>query len=103
MPKVLHDPALARALDLADGTFFEGDEPCPRCGGRKLWPEVSLEDEPYGIYCAGCDWVGPRASTPDGDPHAAMAAWNDEARKVRLARELGLTVNLVQPREDAHG
>jgi hypothetical protein len=78
-----------------------GMEPCPRCNGVDLWPEVSFDD--YGIYCATCDWVGPRASPCDGDPDAAWAAWNREARQVREARDLGLTINLVQPVEEDFG
>jgi Restriction alleviation protein Lar len=79
------------------GAFF-GVDPCPRCGSRDIWPEVS--GTPYGLYCLGCQWGGPRASAADGDPDAAISAWNDEARKVALAREMGLRVNLDQPKEN---
>ncbi len=78
-----------------------GMEPCPRCQGVNLWPEVSLDD--YGIYCATCDWVGPRASAGGGDPDEAIAAWNREARQLREARDRGLTINLVQPKEESLG
>ena len=80
------------------GAFF-GVEPCPCCGSRDVWPEFS--GQPYGLYCRACQWAGPRASKADSDPDAAIAAWNDEARKVALARELGLTINLKQPKGDA--
>lgn len=72
---------------------------CPRCGGQDIWPEFS--GEPYGLYCRSCGWGGPRASAADADPDAAIAAWNDEARKVALARAMGLKTNLVQERMDA--
>lgn len=68
---------------------------CLRCGSLDVWPEFS--GAPYGLYCRSCQWHGPRASDADGDPDAAIAAWNDEARKVALARKLGLKVNLDQP------
>jgi hypothetical protein len=71
---------------------------CPRCGGRAIWPEFSGSS--YGLYCGTCQWGGPRASEADGAPDAAIAAWNDEARKVALARELGLRLNLAQPKGD---
>jgi len=67
---------------------------CLRCGSCDIWPEFS--DAPYGLYCRSCQWCGPRASAADGDPDAAIAAWNAEARKVQEARQLGLKVNLVQ-------
>lgn len=73
-------------------------EPCPRCGSRDIWPEFS--GSPYGLYCRGCQWGGPRASAADGDPDEAIAAWNEEGRKVAQARELGLSLNLVQPVEN---
>lgn len=73
-------------------------ECCPRCDSADIWPEFS--GHPYGLYCLACQWVGPRASAADGDPDAAVAAWNDECRKIALAREMGLTVNMTQPREN---
>lgn len=76
--------------------------PCPRCGADdEIWPEAG--PGPYGLYCRACQWGGPRASEADGDPDPAIAAWNDEARKVALARELGLRLNLVQPKEESLG
>ncbi len=84
--------------DVSEGAF-KGLAPCPRCGGRDIWPEFS--GTPYGLYCRSCSWGGPRASAADADPDAACHAWNEEARKVALARELGLRVNLEQPKEDA--
>lgn len=89
------------------GRLFQSDQDrhgctvdaCPRCGGRDIWPEFS--SQPYGLYCRGCQWGGPRASAADGDPDAAIAAWNDEARKIVQARALGLAVNLVQPPPEA--
>lgn len=79
------------------GPAFSNLQPCPRCGGTEIFPEFG--DEPYGLYCRSCQWGGPRASEADGDPDQAIAAWNDEARKVALAREMGLKLNLVQPVE----
>lgn len=70
-------------------------ENCPRCGGHDIWPEVG--PGPYGLYCRSCQWGGPRASAADDHPDEALAAWNDEARKVAQARAMGLAVNLVQP------
>lgn len=79
-------------------TFWPAD--CPRCGEEHdIWPEVGLV--PYGLYCRACQWGGPRVAIEDDDPEPAIAAWNDEARKVAMARDLGLTLNLVQPKEDA--
>lgn len=86
-------------LEDVSETAFRGLAPCPRCTGRDIWPEFS--GEPYGLYCRSCQWVGPRASAADGDPDAACAAWNEEARKVAQARELGLAVNLDQPPPEA--
>ena len=80
------------------GAFF-GVAPCPRCHSRDVWPEFS--GEPYGLYCRTCQWGGPRAAKADADPGPAIAAWNEEARKVAEARELGLRVNLVQPLPEA--
>lgn len=74
-------------------------EDCPRCGSRDIWPE--LAEGPYGLYCRGCGWGGPRVSAADDYPDEALFAWNDEAHKIAQARELGLTLNLVQPKEDA--
>jgi hypothetical protein len=85
-------------LSPVPGAFF-GVWPCPRCGSRDIWPEFS--GSPYGLYCRGCQWGGPRASDVDGDPDAAIAAWNEEVRKVARAREMGLTVNMDQPKGDA--
>jgi hypothetical protein len=69
-------------------------EPCPRCGEEDdIWPE--LQGEPFGLYCRACQWGGPRVAK-DEDTIAALLAWDDEARKVRLAQELGLKVNLTQ-------
>jgi hypothetical protein len=92
-------------MQLALDTFspipgaIKGVEPCLRCGSRDVWPEFS--GEPYGLYCRSCQWHGPRASDADAHPDKAIAAWNDEARKVALARQMGLTVNLVQPPMEA--
>lgn len=86
-------------LEDVSATAFKGLQPCPRCSGLDIWPELS--GEPYGLYCRSCQWHGPRASQADGDPDAAVAAWNDEARKVAQAREMGLAVNLVQPPPEA--
>lgn len=73
-------------------------EPCPRCDGMDIWPEIG--PGPYGLYCRSCQWGGPRTSAADGDPDEAIAAWNREARKVALARKMGLTLNMVQPVEN---
>jgi hypothetical protein len=70
---------------------------CPRCQGADIWPEVG--PGPYGLYCRACQWGGPPASVADGDPDASIAAWNDEARKIALARQMGLTINMVQPQD----
>lgn len=80
---------------------FSGVAPCLRCGSRDIWPEFS--GTPYGLYCRGCQWGGPRASAADADPDAAIAAWNEEARKVALARQMGLKLNLVQPPDEPLG
>lgn len=80
------------------GAFF-GVEPCPRCGSRDVWPEFG--GSPFGLYCRHCQWGGPRASEADGDPDKAIAAWNEEARKVGQARKIGLTINLEQPKLEA--
>ena len=69
---------------------------CPRCGGENIYPESFT---PWGLYCAKCQWCGPRAHYKD--PDEAIAAWNAEARKIHEARRLGLTVNLQQPPLDA--
>jgi hypothetical protein len=98
---IIHNPELSLAL-FSTGAF-SGLEPCPRCHGIDQWPEVSLDDSNYGIFCATCDWVGPRASAADGNPDEAIAAWNREARQIRQARTLGLDVNLVQPMEVSCG
>ena len=70
--------------------------PCPRCSGIDIWPEMSGNDWEFGLYCKSCQWIGPREST-DGSPDAAIAAWNREARKIKQAQFLGLTVNFDQP------
>lgn len=98
MSGLIRNPELALHLGLALAPDMGAHEPCPRCDGRDLWPEVSLSGDPYGIYCASCNWLGPRASAPDDGPDDAWAAWDREARQVRQARALGLTVNLVQPK-----
>lgn len=78
-------------------------EPCPRCGEEQnIWPETVIV--PYGLYCRGCQWGGPREADDDAEPDAALWAWNDEARKIREARALGLQVSFDQaPEEDCHG
>jgi hypothetical protein len=73
---------------------------CPKCGEEDdIWPEVG--PAPYGLYCRKCGWGGPREALDDEDPGPAITAWNEEVRKIGLARELGLTVNLVQPPPEA--
>ena len=70
--------------------------PCPRCGAEEVYPESFT---PWGLYCAKCQWCGPRAHWNDWDQ--AISAWNAEARKIAEARAMGLAVNLDQPPLDA--
>jgi hypothetical protein len=52
-------------------------EPCPKCGGTNIWPEMGFAVK-YGMMCGACEFVGPRAS--EGDPDEAIAAWNALSR-----------------------
>jgi hypothetical protein len=67
---------------------------CPRCGSADLWPDLAPGVD-WAIYCRGCGWTGPKVA-PDADIDTAIAAWNDEGRKVQEARALGLKLCFVQ-------
>lgn len=68
---------------------------CPRCASDRIWPEL-VADEPFGLECCDCGWVGPREGFDD-NPDAAIMAWNDEAAKVATARKLNLNLHFDQP------
>jgi hypothetical protein len=99
-------PRVAGVNSSRDLFFYEDQakrtcslEPCPRCGGEDIWPELMIEP-PFGLYCRTCQWGGPREGVDDDEPDPAMAAWDREAAKIREARALGLNVNLVQNPDD---
>lgn len=99
-----HDPDAPPDRDTAfhrDAGVGAAFSACLRCGSDDIWPEIG--PGPYGLYCRACGWGGPRRAIDDNNPGPALAAWNDEARKVALAREMGLTINLDQPKGDADG
>ena len=74
------------------GAFVED---CPRCGSDNVWPEVAIcLEDPFGIYCANCNWGGPKVVADEVDE--AVLAWNHEARQIRAAKTLGLAVNFDQ-------
>lgn len=100
-------PPRASGVNSTRDLFFYQDhakrarklEPCPRCSGKDIWPELMTET-PFGLYCRTCQWGGPRVAIDDDDPDPAIAAWDREAQKVRQALALGLKINLVQNPDD---